>query len=98
MLYGIGGAEGLRMFYNEEYVKRYPGMSQNLEDAAWKHEVSVCFKNAGQACDMHASGRDMAVRLIPSSRQEAAGRLGHLKTCMQFGAAPCPRPYMSGGS
>ena len=61
MLYGVGGAEGLRMFYNEEYVKRYPGMSQNLEDAAWKHGVSRLLQPPSATALVHACGSSMAL-------------------------------------
>ena len=39
-LYALGGEDGLRAFYTEENVKRWPGMSQNLIDAAWQLEVT----------------------------------------------------------
>ncbi|CAL8464293.1 g3828 [Coccomyxa elongata] len=34
-IYGLAGDTGLRAFYDENNVKRFPGMSTNLEQAAW---------------------------------------------------------------
>lgn len=39
-IYGLGGVDGLKAFYNEENVKRFPGMSANLVQAAWQLEVT----------------------------------------------------------
>ncbi len=38
-IYGLAGDSGLKAFYDEENVKRFPGMSTNLEQAAWVLKV-----------------------------------------------------------
>ncbi len=38
-IYGLAGDSGLRAFYDENNVKRFPGMSANLEQAAWVLKV-----------------------------------------------------------
>jgi hypothetical protein len=42
-IYGLGGVDGLKAFYDEKNVKRFPGMSPNLQQAAWKLEVRLTF-------------------------------------------------------
>ena len=56
VLYGIGGAEGLKQFYDEANVKRWPGMSQNLKDAAWEYDVSCPQALSCMHACMHAWG------------------------------------------
>lgn len=40
-IYGLGGVDGLKAFYDEDNVKRFPGMSPNLVQAAWQLVVRL---------------------------------------------------------
>lgn len=39
-IYGLAGEAGLKAFYDEQNIIRFPGMSANLHDAAWVLKVS----------------------------------------------------------
>lgn len=40
-MYGLAGDEGLKAFYDEKNVARFPGMSDNLKQAAWVLNVRL---------------------------------------------------------
>ncbi len=42
-VYGLAGAEGLKAFYNPEYVARYPAADKALLDNIWTLDVGSCF-------------------------------------------------------
>ena len=60
-LYALGGAEGLKAFYDEKNVIRFPGMSKNLIEAAWQLEVTHAPSSMCGVCCITASppGRDL---------------------------------------
>ena len=60
-LYALGGAEGLKAFYDEKNVIRFPGMSDNLIEAAWQLEVTVLLPSLCGVCCISESppGRDL---------------------------------------
>ncbi|EIE18644.1 cytochrome P450 [Coccomyxa subellipsoidea C-169] len=39
-IYGLAGDAGLKAFYDEKNIKRFPGMSANLEQAAWDDQYN----------------------------------------------------------
>ncbi len=48
-IYGLAGETGLKAFYDEQNISRFPGMSANLRDAAWVLKVSSQLAENAQA-------------------------------------------------